>query len=560
MDIEAQLLEYTPEQKSAILNQMQQARPPVGEKRLNKTAYDEALIKDILQLTDSASELSEDFWKYVKFYLTSKQNRASPQQVELLVHLFECAKEIPSLDLRENLLFEIGRKIYQQRLVRFDPDNEILFLNSLVANNRAAHAVKLWNSRKNRSDVSTSVEWKANGILYLVNAGRLNQAERIAVEMTRADDNCAVESLMPLFNAYALQIRRGRGGDAARVALKNHCDYFVKTSKIGTAEPEAIAILHALIIGRQWGLASQVMNVFSPEFLAKPEQLAAIERAILMSATSHLTKEEESQFEDFFATVSGLVPPLGVSPVLMSALALSFAVRSDITNAIEIVSFMASKQLEISRTFQIELIKRLIQSNDVSALQHNALQPLIKNSKNMATILKRGERKLASKLINAISEVDVPLTSEVAFRLLASRLVSLENSEKVSWYGQFTESQSYIWYMCAMNKLRTLPLKLVTPTPDVETLVYMCQAFVRQEPDFDTAIKKLFAMLSSLPDASPAQAAIVYSTLTKLRAGRRLQLRPPQFKPAQKSQSGGTIAWARIAEALSQPKFNKLCA
>lgn len=553
MDIEAQLSVYSPEQKAAALDQIQQMSPAIGDNRLSSDGYQEALIRDALQLTNSPSELPGEFWKSVKTYLRTRQKRATMQNLDLLVSLFECAKEIPALSLRTSMLFEIGRQIYQQRVVRFDPDNELLFLDSLVANNRAAYALKLWNSRKHREDVNKSTEWEANGIFYLVNAGRISQAEHLMDGFKRSDKILPMKTFLPLINAYALQMRRGRGGTNARVALERHIRYLVRTSKLGGLRSEAIAILHALIIARQWGLASQLINVFSPEYLAETEQIAAIERALSLSVTSHITAEEELQFEGFFAAASSVVPPLGVSPVLMSALALSFAARSDSKNAIESVSFMTSKQLEIPRGFQIQLIKLCIKWNDISSLQHSALRPLLSDPKNLARLLRRREHRVASELVNALSEADMPLVPEVAFRLLEHRLVTLNGNEKVSRYGQFPESQSYIWYMCAMKKLSILPQKLVTTTPDVETLVYICQALVQQEPDFDTAVKKIFELLSSLPAASPAQAVIVQSTLRKLQIGKRLSLRPPRFKPTQKAITPeGLISWSTVAKPFLQ--------
>lgn len=173
------------------LNKKENKSPPISEYQAAVNIIDE-MVEEIIELEESGSPTPElvykKLWKNVHIF--SKMVRGSNDEppLELLVVLFQIAKNQAIAKVRTRSIREVGDILYKLQLVRLDPYNEVDYLNSLVSSRRVNDALKIWKSRRSKKDVENSIWWLEVGTCLFQEANDFSSAEELASELIQKHD------------------------------------------------------------------------------------------------------------------------------------------------------------------------------------------------------------------------------------------------------------------------------------------------------------------------------------------------------------------------------------
>lgn len=191
-----QLPDMSPEDREYVQSllkshpkQVKQALAEAGKMQQPTNLKD--LLQSLMAEAESFEELDTMFWENVQLLI--KQSKGYKNygkrldDVPLYVNLFEAAKHLPEPQ-RSRMLYRIGRHVYQLKAVRFDPINEVEFLDTLAKNGKPFEAASYWKSRKDRDEVKDTIYWYEVGIMYHLQCGLFSKANDIAQEMLQKFD------------------------------------------------------------------------------------------------------------------------------------------------------------------------------------------------------------------------------------------------------------------------------------------------------------------------------------------------------------------------------------
>lgn len=176
---------------------------------------------------DEHSEVEQsaynDLWKNVRIFGQMKPDPRVDPPFELLVVLFQLAKNQKDTDIRNRSLKTVGDILYGFKLVRLDPYNEVDYLNALVISRKIPEAIKIWDSRRSKKDVENSIWWlEVGACLYLENHD-LASAEKIATELMKNFDYVPPKVSLKFIMEY---VRMGKVDDCWR-----WCRYLIKQTE-----------------------------------------------------------------------------------------------------------------------------------------------------------------------------------------------------------------------------------------------------------------------------------------------------------------------------------------
>ncbi|CDK26411.1 unnamed protein product [Kuraishia capsulata CBS 1993] len=124
-----------------------------------------------------------------------------------LAELFNIATQLEDPAKKTEAIFLAGEILYTTPRLRADPINESFYIDSLIKNKKYSKAEYLWNSRKDKPDVSEFRFWSDIGIKININKLNLGGAEELASECSQRF-GYVHPSIMQLFILVYLRMKQ----------------------------------------------------------------------------------------------------------------------------------------------------------------------------------------------------------------------------------------------------------------------------------------------------------------------------------------------------------------
>lgn len=144
------------------------------------------MVEDIIdaEQEDGASKgMYDNLWNNVRIFSQMKTDPSIDPPLELLVVLFQIAKNQTDETTRNRVLVLVGDILYGYKLVRLDPYNEVDYLNALTKHRQSSRAIGIWKSRRSKKDVENSIWWLEVGSCLYQEVYDMKNAEIIAKEL-----------------------------------------------------------------------------------------------------------------------------------------------------------------------------------------------------------------------------------------------------------------------------------------------------------------------------------------------------------------------------------------
>lgn len=153
----------------------------------------QGMVEEIVMLEQESEGLVKsstyaNLWKNVQLFSQMERDPRVDPPLELLVILFQLAKNQKGSNIRTKSIRLVGDVLYNLKLVRLDPYNEVDYLNSLVDARRINDALKIWKSRLNKKDVENSIWWVEVGTCLYQEVYDFENAEKLALELIQKHD------------------------------------------------------------------------------------------------------------------------------------------------------------------------------------------------------------------------------------------------------------------------------------------------------------------------------------------------------------------------------------
>lgn len=176
--------------------------------------YDLSHKKGRRKLRDDLKEMYANLWKNVDLFSKMKADIEDPQDLlELLVALFQLAKNQPTKKEKTQAIRLVGDILYGLKMVRLDPYNESDYLDALAKHGETRKAIKIWESRLKKPDVKDSIWWQEVGMCLYQEINNLSHAEKLAQALLEKENYVPPKVVFRFMKKY---IKIGRIDEAWR--------------------------------------------------------------------------------------------------------------------------------------------------------------------------------------------------------------------------------------------------------------------------------------------------------------------------------------------------------
>lgn len=145
------------------------------------------MVENILEDRGEGEKVSNEayvkLWKTVKLFSRIEKDPSVEPPLEVLVVLFQLAKEQNSSNTKKGALKLVGDLLYGYQVVRMDPYNEVEYLSALTKLRQTSKAIRIWESRRYKDDVKDSIWWLEVGTCLYQENHNLPKAEELALEL-----------------------------------------------------------------------------------------------------------------------------------------------------------------------------------------------------------------------------------------------------------------------------------------------------------------------------------------------------------------------------------------
>lgn len=209
------------------------------------------MVEEIIMLEQEGDNLASEktyshLWKNVKLFSQMESDPEVDPPLELLVILFQLAKNQNRPKIKTRSLRLVGDILYGLNLVRLDPYNEVDYLNALASTQKRKKAIKIWESRLSKEDVKDSIWWAEVGCCLYQDAYDVKKAENLASELINKHDYVPPKVVLRFIKLY---LETGKSKD-----LWKWCDHLIsqveksghlgeEVNIIGDMEPEEAELL-----------------------------------------------------------------------------------------------------------------------------------------------------------------------------------------------------------------------------------------------------------------------------------------------------------------------------
>lgn len=219
--------ELTNQQNNTLEQGLTESQPGISEYGAAIELI-QGMAEEIIMLENEGEGLVKDstyvnLWQNVKLFSQMERDPEIDPPLELLVILFQLAKNQSGSNIRTKSIRLVGDILYGLKLVRLDPYNEVDYLNSLVSSRRVNDALKIWKSRLSKDDIKGSIWWVEVGSCLYQEVYDLGNAEKLAAELIEKYDYVPPKVVSRFIKAYS---ETGKPEDAWR-----WCEYMMNKVK-----------------------------------------------------------------------------------------------------------------------------------------------------------------------------------------------------------------------------------------------------------------------------------------------------------------------------------------
>ncbi|VVT45814.1 uncharacterized protein SAPINGB_P000904 [Magnusiomyces paraingens] len=180
-------------EQGTLEEELEGVAPRGGNDKIKGGEYG-AAIELLQQMVEEVIEEEEtppshdSLWRNVNIFKKMRVDPSVPPPLELLVILFQIAKNETDETVRNKALMLVGNILYGYQLVRLDPYNEVDYLNALVKGRKVKRAIDIWKSRRAKQDVENSIYWVEVGSCLYQEVYDMKNAEKLAAELIEKFD------------------------------------------------------------------------------------------------------------------------------------------------------------------------------------------------------------------------------------------------------------------------------------------------------------------------------------------------------------------------------------